>query len=176
MIHYEVAERYAKALFNLVASKEHMLARKEVLSEIVLLFEKKPRFRTFLLNPEISKYNKKNLLQKGISDPQLLDFLFLLLEKGKFKYLPEIADKYYRMISDYSRIIEAILVTATAIDSGLKAKLKERLEKSYEKEINIHEKIDPQLIGGAILIIGNKIIDFSIEGRLEGMKKTLLGK
>jgi F-type H+-transporting ATPase subunit delta len=174
MIVYEIAYRYAKALFNLVASREQMAKRGEMLALIALLLKKIPKFEKFLLNPQMNKESKKALLQKGISDPALLAFLLLVLEKGKIKYLGEIASKYQQMVTVYRGIIPATLISATAVDDELKAKLKERLEKAYGKAIALQEKIDPQIIGGATLIIENKIVDFGIKGRLEDLKKSLL--
>jgi F-type H+-transporting ATPase subunit delta len=174
MITFKIANQWARALFNLTVSEEQMISRKEILSQITFMLLKTPKFGQFIFNPQVSMREKKEVFQKGISDIQLANYLSLLSEKGKFKYLPEIAKKYQSMVMEYKGIIEAKLMIAAAIDSDLKAELQMRLEKNYGKTFIIHEKINPEIIGGAVLIFDNRMIDFSIAGRLEKMKKNLL--
>jgi len=174
MIAHKIASQWTKVLFNLTVSQEQMTSRKEILSQITSMLLKTPKFGQFILSPQVSELEKKEVLQKGIADIQLANYLSLLSKKGKFKYLPEIAKKYRSMVMEYNGIIEATLMSAAAIDDELKAQLQLRLEKNYGKTFIIHEKINPEIIGGAVLIFDNKMIDCSILGRLEKMKKNLL--
>src|SRR5262249_11847651 len=130
----------------------------------------------FFLNPEISMLQKKELLQKVITDVPLRDFLLLLLRKGRFKSLPAIAEKYHRLVQKSEGTQEATLITAQTAPEDLKARLQRHLERIYNQRLSIRETIDPEIIGGALLICDYKLSDFSIKGRLEKMRKHLLHK
>jgi F-type H+-transporting ATPase subunit delta len=171
---FEVAYRYAKALFALKAGAEEREARATQLLEMASLMKRLPLFRRFLKNPQIKSENKKNLLETIIEDAPLVNFLLMLLSRGKLELLPEIAAKYQSLKRMASKMGVAWLVTAKTVDAEIKTQLKERLERAYAKPFILYEKIKPEIIGGAILIVDNKLIDFSIKGRLEAMKKSLL--
>lgn len=127
----------------------------------------------FFLNPQISSVQKQQLLHKAVPDELLFRFLSIVLERGKFSHLSEITRRYHQMVAALSQTIEATLITAVAIDEQLHSQLKERLEGRYHKPVTLSAKIDPQLLGGALVILDNKILDFSVRGRLEKMKRML---
>jgi F-type H+-transporting ATPase subunit delta len=168
-----IGYRYAKALFTLSGSSEQMVAYETTLAALNGLLKTKPDVRTYFLNPHIKREHKTELLQKAIPDRSLFHFLCILLEQGKFRYLQDITDNYRQMVSAHSQMIEAVLITAIPIDDTLTSKLKERLEKGYHKSVTLVNKVDPHLLGGAIIILGHQILDFSLRGRLEKMKRTL---
>jgi F-type H+-transporting ATPase subunit delta len=174
MIYEEISLRYAQALFNLTTSKEEMESRKALLAEMASSLKKSPAWSQFFLNPQISRGDKKKVLEKSLLDPSLIHFLLLLLEKGKFKYLPEIANQYSRMVLEVNEEIAVTILTATPIDARLKNKLKKMIEKAYGKTPLMQVQLRPEILAGIIVFIGNKIIDFSITGRLKELKKMLL--
>jgi F-type H+-transporting ATPase subunit delta len=176
MIRFDVAERYAQALYRTPASWEDKVARKETLMTVARMWKTHPSFAYFFLNPEIGKEEKSHLLAKGIKDPQLIHFLILILKKGKIKFLPEIASKYERLVTAASDSLVVTLVTARQASDRLKKNMQEQLEKKLGKSVVLVEKKDAKILGGVVLIFENKLVDFSIAHRLEGLKHFLLRK
>jgi F-type H+-transporting ATPase subunit delta len=170
--------RYARALFNLSHSKEEMEQRQKYFKEILSLLERNPRLMPFLLNPHISLKDKESCLQDTLSnifDNNFLHFLLILIEKRRFKYISEIAKSYHKMVSERLGILNASVITALPLSAEARENIKKNLEATYHQSVVLSEEIDPKIIGGAILIVDNKILDHSIKGRLEKMKKRLLG-
>ena len=167
----EIPKRYAQALFNLTKeSKEEALSFLDVL-------DKTPQLRLFLLSAQIAFEEKEKVLQKGfggkVSDI-FLRFIFLIIKKHRFKYIQEILQTYVSLVEKDLNVVVASIVTAIPLSPSQKEKLIKKLEMSYKKSILLEETIDPQIIGGARLIVEGKIIDFSLSSRLNNLKQYLL--
>lgn len=172
----KIAARYAKALFH-SASKVQQKIILINLDDILIAYKKIPKFRPLLESPDISKTEKDAIIKKVFADktdPLFLHFLSLLLEKGRFKHLPEIARVYRDVFTTTYGITDAHLVTATPLDDSTKEKLTNKLENIYQKKFDIEYDVNPQIIGGGVLVIEEKMIDFSIQGKLNKLKATLL--
>lgn len=172
----DAAIRYSKALFNVAVSNEDLEKRLHDLTQIVETFKKFPRISIFFSSPQITVEEKKKALNAAVGkvDKELRSFLFLLLDKKRFKYLPEILEFYRSMVTAKLGALEVRFITATPIDAETGNNLKSKLEQKYRKKIIIKEEIDPTIIGGGVLLIGNEQIDFSIRGKLAKLKKDLL--
>lgn len=166
----EAFDRYAKALFRVQASQD----LDTLLTASIRLIQDTPLFPSFLEHPQISLDSKRRVLQTSIGNPLLVRFLTLLIERKRLKHLSAIALKYHQMWIEEMGLTEAHLVTAFPTDSDITNKLKLRLEQEYHKAFVIKTSVDPRLIGGAILFIGNTLLDYSFKGRLSALKNDLL--
>src|SRR4030067_153728 len=130
MIAGEVASRYARALFKLAATPQELEKRHQDLDGVIGLLRQIPRLGLFLSAPQITRSEKEKLLEKSLGErvgPQLLHFVLFLLEKGRLKFLPEIAESYHRLVKENLGILEARLITAVPAEPGLKDRLKTKL-------------------------------------------------
>jgi len=110
----------------------------------------------------------------GKIDSQILNFLLLLIDKRRLDGLWDISKKYRQLVQKELGILNAHLITAVPIDVKLKEKVKSKLEQLYRKKIEIQESVNPQIIGGMILMVDNQMIDHSIKNRLYRLKQNLL--
>lgn len=179
MIIDEIAATYSRALFYLTASDDVLEKRLSDLEEVLELLKQFPDLRHILVAPQIETKQKGELLKKilgGSIDPVVMNFLFCVLDKGRFNCLPQIVRQYHRMVKSKLGILEIRFITAMEINSGFTDVLKAKLEKMYNTKIQIKEEIDPRIIGGAILVINNQMMDFSLKTRLNRLKNSLLAK
>jgi F-type H+-transporting ATPase subunit delta len=177
MIKLDIAERYSKVLFDLDLKKDAFENRLWDFENMSTLIESNPTLVEFLKSPQISIDEKKKLLTTALSshfDEDFLQFLVYLIERKRFDYLKSIAKKYRDLVDEHLGIWEAELVTPVPLEPHLESKLVDMLEKSFDKKINVVPKIQPNIIGGSILIILNKMVDWSITGRLKKLKESLL--
>lgn len=131
----------------------------------------------FFSSPQISLRQKKDVLKKVFEsqiDQKFLSFLSLLLQKNLFKYIPEIFTQFRQLVHEKLGLMDVHLVTATPIDASVQEQLIHKLEHIYKKKMFLTQKIDPKLIGGGILTVADKMIDFSIRDKLNHLKQTLL--
>ncbi len=167
------ATRYSKALFEMEGPKEERLG---VLQGLLDAWKKNPEILTVLISPKISLKDKADLLDKATDDGKdkiLHSFFNLLLVSNRCKSIPAIIIDYRKQVMQSLGVVEATIRTAVPLDPSEKEKLQKKLEATYKKKIMMKELIDPRVIGGAILSVGNNVIDFSVRGRLETLRKEL---
>ena len=172
-------KRYALALFNASESAGEGLTEQiqNELSFISILWEKNAELRTFLEAPQISGEEKDKLLQttfKGKISELLLQFLLFLLSKGRLENIFGINTQYDRLLKEKEGLVEAQVITASPLDEGLYASLKSKMEKKTGKKVSLIFKLDPEIIGGIRVIVGNQIIDHSIRTELDKLREDLL--
>ena len=172
-----IASHYSKALFNLTRSDEQLKNYAEALMGITQLIKDSSGFSSFLKHPFIKKEEKKNVLKslfKDKSDELFLNFLFFLLDKKRINYLPQIANEYRAMADKKLERLQVGLLTALPIDNEMKEKVRQALENQYKKKVYLKDKIDPQILGGMVLSIGNRVMDGSLKTRSAELKNHLL--
>lgn len=177
MTAHQVAYRYAKALFRLTLVHNELEIALQHLQQCVDLLNQNLRLNHFFFTPQYSPVEKKPVLVKlleGRIQPHLLNFLVLLLEKGRLQCLPDIVKEYQRMIADHLKYLEVTVMTVVPMGVEVKEKLKSKLSRAYQREIVLKEEIVPQMIGGVIIVINNQMLDFSIKNRLIELKEALL--
>lgn len=171
-----IPQRYAKALFHLDVSKVDLKKRIHDFESILTLLNSQPKMEKFLKSPQIDLKEKKQLLNSflGNFDSTFRHFLLLIIENERWKYLTQIALDYQLMVDRYLGIWEAEIITAVPINQQIEETVKEKLSTLFQKKIDLKKEVDSKMIGGAILVISNEIIDWSITGRLKKMKEYLL--
>lgn len=177
MIRNAIASQYSKALFNIEVSKGNLEKRLEIMENFLQFLKSNPTLNKFLKSPQISVEEKKAILKNLIqnkTDITFLNFLLYLIDKRRFTYLPEITKEFHNKVNESLGIWEAELVTAIPIEESVKEKLRNKLETHYHKKIQFKEKIDKKIIGGALLVVGNQMIDWRIKTRLKKLKESLL--
>ena len=173
-----VAKRYAQALFELAQKNGQTGSVHEDLLELKKVFEDNKELEQMLSNPSLTITKKKDLLAILFKDanPLIQNILFVLLDKKRINETVNVIDEFNALANDAAGVAEAKvfstrLLTAdetTAISSAF-------AEKVGKLSLRIENVIDPSLIGGIRLQIGNRIYDSSLSGKLERLKKDLIG-
>lgn len=175
---YAVASCYAKALFEIDLMHVVLTKRVEDFAVLLEVFDQHPELENTLLAPQLEDKDKKDILLSildGRLDETLLNFLFLLVEKKRWDHLNLIARAYRLLVNKHLDIWEAELITAVPIDKESEEILKQKLKKAFnKKQIHLKNIVHPAIIGGATLLIESEMIDWSISGKLNKMKKSLL--
>lgn len=177
MIESQVARRYAAALFRTAKRIDQVEKILADLKAIADLLRKDLSLKNFLEAPQILDQYKRELITTAFKDlisEALFSFLVLVLDKHRIEYLLAMAKEYERLVKEDQGILQTRVITTRALDPVFRNRLKEELEKSTGKKIEMILKIDPQIIGGIIVILGDKIIDSSIRGQLDELKEEML--
>jgi F-type H+-transporting ATPase subunit delta len=169
------AIRYAKAILEIASSKN---VANEVSSDMFIIastIKENKELDTFIQNPTIRVEVKQNaLLEVFAQTNTVTKSLFrLLFENKRFEILEAIALEY-KKLSDVANGIEvAKVTTAIAMDSFLEAKVLAKIATLSDKKITIENTIDPTIIGGFILQLGDKQYNASVANRLQSLKREL---
>jgi F-type H+-transporting ATPase subunit delta len=177
MIESQVARRYATALFRTAKRISQTDRILDDLKAIADLLRKDPNLKKFLEAPQILDQYKTELFTtafKNLVSEALFSFLILVQGKHRIEYLLAMTEEYERLVKEDQGILQAHIITARPLDPVFGNRLKEELEKNTGKRIEMILVIEPKIIGGIIVILGNKIIDKSIRHQLDELKEDML--
>jgi F-type H+-transporting ATPase subunit delta len=178
MAEISVTRRYAKALFD-IAQREGTAERIETdLETLDALLRATPNLLRVLRAPVIDRERKKALLRTIFADKisgLALRFLFLIVDKRREAILPDINREFRRLSYEHRNIQPVTVRVATRMTAEERAALIQALEARTGKTIEIQEEIAPELIGGAVLRVGDTIIDGSVAGHLRRLRQRLAG-
>lgn len=177
MIDHLLSPRYAKVLFEIDLAADGLQERLKDFKALLHIFRENPKLEKFFTSPHIVLSDKKTILHNTLSarfDTLFLSFLFYLIQKNRLKSVAPIEKEYRLMVNKHLGIWEADITTATSLDADSEVKLIQKLESNFHKKIRLNKIIDPKIIGGAILVIANEMVDWSIKGRLKKLKEHLI--
>jgi F-type H+-transporting ATPase subunit delta len=105
---------------------------------------------------------------------QLLNLVALLLDRRGVSILPSIADEYDRLLDARRGIVRAVVTSATELTDDEASAVRERVEAMTGSRIELRREVDPGLIGGLTVRVGDRLVDASVRGRLERLRHQLL--
>jgi F-type H+-transporting ATPase subunit delta len=172
----KVATRYAEAL--LIAARE--AGQVGEIAESYVAVREWTRgnrdLRTFLEAPQVPVEEKKQLLRRILTDrveELLINFIMLLIDKGRIEYFGDIGGLYAVMVEKEQGYERAVVTTAVELPPDLAQQLEKRLEGATGAKIILKKKVDPAVIGGVCVTMGDKILDGTVRTNLDQLRKTL---
>jgi F-type H+-transporting ATPase subunit delta len=109
----------------------------------------------------------------GALDPKVANLLRAIIDNGRLAALPEIAAQLHTLVNASSGVSDATVYSAYAIEGAQLAEVVAALEKRFARKLNARVEIDPELIGGIRVVVGDEVLDTSVKARLEQMKIAL---
>jgi F-type H+-transporting ATPase subunit delta len=106
-------------------------------------------------------------------DGQGRNFVQVLVQNGRLDLVSEIRAQYDELKREHEGVLEARIVSAMPIGDDEVRPLVSALEAKYKRRVNAHVEVDPELIGGARILVGDKVIDATVRGRLDAMRAAL---
>ncbi len=172
-----VASRYGGALFALAKEKEQLGPWSEQLQEIAAVFSSHQDLQELLRSGMIERQQKKAVLNALFAqkiDDEVLHFLFLLLDKGRQMELPEIVRVYQKRVDDYNGIKMAHVTSAVPLLPEEAQRLQSALGKRLSCHIQLDVEVDPSILGGLKVQVGDTVYDGSLSHQLERMGRQLV--
>jgi F-type H+-transporting ATPase subunit delta len=175
-----LAEVYARALYDLADEKGGQATVEETSGEleaVVELTRTDAKFGEFLASPAVSVADRAKSLDtifKGRLADLTLRFLQILNEKGRLYHLPAIAAAYDSIVQQKFGKVEVDVYTADAMGSDELREIREQLQRALGREPVVHNYVEPSMIGGVKLQIGDRLIDGSIATQLRRVKDQIL--
>lgn len=176
MLKGAVAGRYAKALYEIAIEREMVDLLEDELKSVASIVEDSPEFKKFLYHPQITADEKKELLErllKGQISEVIRNFLALLIDHRREVFLKDIATEYVAMANKARNIVEVQVASAVELSKDEKSKLEALLARLTKKKVKTLYEVDPSLIGGVKVRMGDRVIDGSVKNRLSTLKEQL---
>jgi F-type H+-transporting ATPase subunit delta len=169
------ARRYAEAAFQ-IAERDDSMADWLAAFDVAEARLTGPEAMRLLASPAIPAEARERLLDRllggAVSGPPR-NLLALLVRRGRFELLPAVCAEFRRLYRHREGIVEAIVTSAAPIDPGEVRMLEERLAAVADARIELSLRVDPAIIGGLQVRLGDRLIDGSVRGRLERLRASL---
>ncbi len=168
-----IARPYAEALFKAASTD---LATAAVWVEALKDIAGNTQLQQFADNPNATAAQVFDVIT-GVAKVELpemaMNFLRTVIENGRLAVLPEIAAQFRALKNAQSGSSDAVVFSAFAIEAGALAELCGTLEKRFGRKLNLSVELQPELIGGVRVVVGDEVLDCSVKARLEQMKVAL---
>ena len=173
-----ISKTYGEALYELAVEEQKLDALSREAGTVREILRANPDFGKLMTHPKISKDEKVEVTEnvfKGRVSGEMAGFLTIMVEKGRYSELDATLTYFIDRVKEDKQIGVAYVTTAVALDKAAQTKIKERLlETTRYREMEMHYTVDPSIIGGMVIRIGDRVIDSSITTKLNELKKQLL--
>ncbi len=166
-----ISRRYARALFELSREGVDLAAGLSALVEVASVKE----VQDFLEMPDCTPEQKVKVLKKAIGSlsDELVRLVSLLCERGKTSLLPEINELFEEMAREAEERVVATVVVAVKPSAETRKKIEAAVADVAGKKVELEIVEDKQLLGGMVVNIGDRQIDCSVRGKLEGLRRAI---
>jgi F-type H+-transporting ATPase subunit delta len=171
----EIAEVYARALFE-VAREHDVLDRvHDELDQFADALDEDRNLQVFLFSPYFSSEEKKQGVRRIVADAdeRTLNFLELLAERHRVPALFRIRRLFDGLWADENKLLPVTVTSATELDDGLVAEIGKRIEEQTGRQVELSSNVDPDVLGGLIVRVGNMVLDATVRNRLESLRKQV---
>lgn len=176
MVRQQVARKYGGALFAAAKRRNALTDGAQQMRVLAEMLAKDRTLLDFLEAPQIPD-DKKLSLVKTVFEPRLdklfMEFLLVLIEKHRISYLPEILEQFDHLVKADAGIIQVTVITAIPLQPAEEQKLQTVLAAKTKSKIELIRKLQPEIIGGMILLMGGEIIDGSVGHGLSLIREQL---
>jgi F-type H+-transporting ATPase subunit delta len=170
------ARRHARAAFQIALERNELDIWRGDLERLSKAVED-PLLFAFLENPKVHLDNKMKVLSQGLAgiNHMVMNLAMLLVSRGRLNILTNIAREYERMVDEKKGIAHADVVTAVQLSSDDENKLARRLGDIIGSKVVVSTSVSPEIIGGLVIKVGDKLIDGSTKSQFRALKKSMGG-
>ena len=175
----KIAKRYALSLFSYAQEKKSVDAIAKDLNKILAGIEQSGEFQAFLQDQSIAFRKFKTVIEAVLKtklDSETWRFLDFLKHRDRLNILREICVEFEKLYLEYKGILKVKIISARELKPEQLENIAKRLKAKFDKNIDYEVEIDPTLIAGFKVQVGDSIYDFSVENQLEKFKNRILSK
>jgi F-type H+-transporting ATPase subunit delta len=172
----EIAEVYARALFEVATEHDKLDLVRDELGQFADALSDSRELQTFFFSPYFSTEEKKDGMHKAVTgaDEAVRNFLELLLEKHRMPIVFRARRDFDQLWEEANRLLPVQITSAIELDSSVAERIGEEIGRQTGRTVQLTSTVDPDVIGGIVLRVGNSILDASIRNRLENLRKQVV--
>jgi F-type H+-transporting ATPase subunit delta len=171
----EIAEVYARSLFEVATEQDKVETIREQLAQFADALAGNRDLAIFFFSPYFSVQEKKAGLTRAVegAEPIFENFLEALIERHRMPTIYRIRTQFDVLYDKSNQKLPVTVTTAVPLDDELVASLGRRIGEQTGNEIEVATKVDPEILGGIVLRVGNFVMDASIRTRLEQLRREV---
>jgi len=171
----EISRVYSEALFEAALAKGNLDEVHDQLGEVTDAVASDRDLQVFFFSPYFSSSEKRDGIARAITgaEPELSNFLELLAEKHRMPALFRIRKRFDELWAKENKRLEVTVTSAVELDGSVVERIGSEIEKQTGQTIELKSEVDPAIVGGLKLQVGNMVLDASIHNRLEKLRREV---
>ncbi|MBE9042287.1 F0F1 ATP synthase subunit delta [Oscillatoriales cyanobacterium LEGE 11467] len=173
----QIADPYAKALMSIADDRDLADRIGRDMADLQQLLQESEDLEAFLDNPIIAPDDKKAVLRRVAEseiDPTTLNFLMLLVDRGRILFLDEVCRRYRSLLRERNQTVLAEVTSTVELTGSQRDAIESKVKDlTGAREVEIETQIDPDIIGGVIIKVGSQVLDASLRGQLRRLAVNL---
>ena len=171
----EIAAVYARSLFEVAEEQDKLDRVREQLGQFADALSETRELQVFFFSPYFSTQEKKDGLHRAVTDadPVVQNFLELLIEKHRMPVIFRTRANYDRMWEQENRLLPVHITSAVELDEGTVRQLGDRISQQTDRKVELSAEVNPDILGGIVVQVGNSVLDASVRNRLEQLRRQV---
>ncbi len=171
----EIAQVYSRALFEVASERDSLDEIHDQLAEFTNAVGENRQLQQFFFSPYFSATEKKEGLHRAVqgADPAFTNFLEALIERHRMPAIFRIRAEFESLWDEARKLLPVRITSAITLDGETVKGLADRIGQQVDRTIEVSTVVDPDILGGVVLQVGNVILDASIKNRLEQLRKQV---
>jgi F-type H+-transporting ATPase subunit delta len=171
----EIAAVYARSLFEVAKEQNKLDSVREQLGQFAGALEETRELQVFFFSPYFSTAEKEDGLDRAVSgaDPAVVNFLKLLIENHRMPVIFRVRREYDRLWEEENKLLPVRVTSAVELDKSTVSQIGDKIAEQTGRKVELSSDVDPDILGGIVVRVGNSILDASIRNRLEQLRKQV---
>ena len=172
----EIAEVYARSLFEVATENDKLDLVRAQLGEFAEALSESHELQMFFFSPYFSTDEKLDGLRRTVTDADesFLNFLSLLLENHRMPVIFRVRREYDRLWREANHLLAVQITSAIELDPSVAQRVGDEIGRQTGRTVELTSTVDPEVLGGIVVRVGNSIIDASIRTRLDNLRKQVV--
>jgi ATP synthase F1 delta subunit len=171
----EIATVYARSLFEVAQEKDKLDLVREQLGEFADALDETRELQMFFFSPYFSTAEKQDGLDRAVSDgdPMVVNFLKLLIENHRTPVIFRVRRNFDTLWEQENRLLPVTVTSAVELDKDTVRQIGDRIAEQTGRKVDLSAVVEPDILGGLVVRVGNSILDASIRNRLDQLRKQV---
>ena len=171
----EIAQVYARSLFEVAQEHDKLDEVRDQIGQFADALGESRELQTFFFSPYFSTEEKKKGLASALdgADPVVENFLELLIEKHRMPAIFRIRARFDALWEEENKLLPVQITSAVDLDDAVTSQIGDEIGRQTGRKIELTSTVDPDVLGGLIVRVGNSILDASVRTRLERLRKQV---
>jgi ATP synthase F1 delta subunit len=172
----EIAAVYARSLFEAALDAGKLDEVREQLDQFADALDGDHELQVFFFSPYFSTQEKKDGLHRAVkgAEPLFLNFLELLVENHRMPVIFRVRRAYDRLWEDYNRLLPVEVTSAVELDAETVRGIGDRIAEQTGRKVELSSTVEPDILGGIVVRVGNQVLDASIRSRLDSLRRQVV--
>src|SRR4051794_150002 len=171
----EIAAVYARSLFEVASERDKLDDVREQIGAFADALNETRELQVFFFSPYFSTAEKQDGLDRAVTDADeiVVNFLKLLIENHRMPVIFRVRSAFEQLWQEENKLLPVTVTSAVELDQGTVDQIGKRIAEQTGRKIDLSAKVDPEILGGMVVRVGNSILDASIRNRLEQLRKQV---